>query len=44
MMLIVPFRFSSGKAMELEILVDTGAEVNLIKKDLVPADCWSTAF
>ena len=43
MLLVVPFRFSSGKCRELEFLVDTGAEVNLIRKDLVPSDCWSEA-
>ena len=40
MMLVVPFEFSKGKCKELEFLIDTGSEMNLIRKDVVPRDCW----
>jgi hypothetical protein len=36
----VPFEFSKGKCKELEFLIDTGSEMNLIRKDVVPRDCW----
>ena len=31
--------FETGKEREIEFLVDTGSEVNLIRPDLVPRDC-----
>ena len=35
--------FKTGKEREIEFLVDTGSEVNLIRPDLVPKDCEEKA-
>ena len=39
MMLLVPCKLANGQSKELEFLVDTGSEVNLIKSELVPDTC-----
>ena len=40
MLLIIPIKFSSGKCVELEFLIDTGSEMNLIRKIHVPEISW----
>ena len=43
MMLLIPVKFSNGISKEIEFLVDTGSEANLIRSDLVPNACWVQA-
>ena len=43
MLFTIPFKFANGKCKELEFLVDTGSEKNLIKKEVVPGECLERA-
>ena len=43
MLLTIPFKFANGKCKELEFLVDTGSEMNLIQKKYVPEISWMKA-
>ena len=40
MVLLIPLKFSNGQCRECQFLVDTGSEMNLIRRDVVPENCW----
>ena len=35
--------FENGQERELNLLVDTGAESNIVRRELVPEECWHEA-
>ena len=39
----IPVKFQNNEVRKLEFLVDTGSEVNLLKKDVVPLHLWKKA-
>ena len=43
MFMTIPVHAANGKIKELEFLVDTGAEVNIIQKGLLAAENWKMA-
>ena len=41
MVMSIPVKFPNGYIRNIEFLVDTGSEVNLIQRNLVPPACWA---
>ena len=40
MLMTIPIQLPNKSIYELEFLVDTGSDVNLIRKGLLPSECW----
>ena len=40
MLVTIPVKFSNNVVRDIIFLVDTGSEVNLIKRGMVPSECW----